>query len=83
MAVRLMSGGKLPCYNMPCALMRGAKMMGQQRVQDRLFYSFNLEDHIPANHLLRAIDSCLDLKEVRRTWKITTVPPDVLRSIPK
>ena len=37
-------------------------MMGQlSSGQDRLFYSFNLEDHIPANHLLRSIDRCLDL----------------------
>jgi transposase len=32
----------------------------------RLFYSFNLEDHIPANHLLRSIDRCLDLSDLRR-----------------
>ena len=32
-------------------------MMGQlSSGQERLFYSFNLEDHIPANHLLRSID---------------------------
>lgn len=41
-------------------------MMGQQKGnQDRLFYSFNLDEHIPANHLLRAIDRCLDLKGLR------------------
>jgi transposase len=34
--------------------------------QERLFYSFNLEDHIPANHLLRSIDRCLDLSDLRR-----------------
>ncbi|BAJ39718.1 putative transposase (plasmid) [Salmonella enterica subsp. enterica serovar Typhimurium str. T000240] len=28
--------------------------------QQRLFYSFNLEDHVPAQHLLRSIDQCLD-----------------------
>mgnify|MGYP001251434603 FL=1 len=40
--------------------------MGQQKGnQDRLFYSFNLEEYIPANHLLRAIDRCLDLKGLR------------------
>jgi transposase len=33
--------------------------------QERLFYSFNLEDHIPANHLLRSIDKCLDLSDLR------------------
>ena len=41
-------------------------MMGQlSRGQERLFYSFNLEDHIPANHLLRSIDKCLDLSDLR------------------
>ena len=41
-------------------------MMGQlSSGQDRLFYSFNLEDHIPANHLLRSIDQCLDLSDLR------------------
>lgn len=29
--------------------------------QDRLFYEFDLEDRIPANHLLRRIDAVLDL----------------------
>ncbi len=33
--------------------------------QDRLFYSFNLEDHIPTNNLLRSIDRCLDLSDLR------------------
>jgi hypothetical protein len=29
-------------------------MMGQNSGnQNRLFYSFNLDDHVPANHLLR------------------------------
>ncbi len=42
-------------------------MMGQQAsVQERLFYSFNLEDHVPADHLLRGIDQCLDLSELRQ-----------------
>ncbi len=41
-------------------------MMGQlSSGQERLFYSFNLDDHIPANHLLRSIDQCLDLSELR------------------
>ena len=41
-------------------------MMGQNGGnQNRLFYSFNLEDHVPANHLLRGIDECLDLTELR------------------
>jgi len=46
---------------------RGVEMMGQQGGnQDRLFYSFNLESHVPAEHLLRGIDRCLDLSELRR-----------------
>ncbi len=41
-------------------------MMGQlSSGQERLFYSFNLEDHIPATHLLRSIDRCLDLSDLR------------------
>ncbi|MDB5995338.1 MAG: family transposase [Pseudomonas sp.] len=41
-------------------------MMGQlSSGQERLFYSFNVEDHIPANHLLRSIDQCLDLSDLR------------------
>lgn len=41
--------------------------MGQQGGnQDRLFYLFNLESHVPADHLLRGIDRCLDLSELRR-----------------
>lgn len=34
--------------------------------QERLFYSFNLEDHVPSNHLLRAIDRVFDLSDLRR-----------------
>jgi transposase len=46
---------------------QGARsMMGQLLSgQNRLFYSFNLEDHIPANHLLRSIDQYLDLSDLR------------------
>ena len=42
-------------------------MMGQLGGnQDRLFYSFNLESHVPADRLLRGIDRCLDLSGLRR-----------------
>jgi transposase len=34
--------------------------------QKKLFYSFNLDDHVPGDHLLRGIDRCLDLGELRR-----------------
>lgn len=33
---------------------------------NKLFYSFNLEDHVPQNHLLRGIDHYLDLSELRQ-----------------
>jgi transposase len=41
-------------------------MMGQRGgSQDRLFYSFNLDDHVPRSHLLRGIDRFFDLSELR------------------
>ncbi len=41
--------------------------MGQQTgAQVQLFYSFNLDSHVPADHLLRGIDQCLDLSELRQ-----------------
>lgn len=43
------------------------EMMGQRpEAQDKLFYSFSLEDHVPQNHLLRGIDQVLDLGELRK-----------------
>jgi transposase len=40
-------------------------MMGQcSGKQDRLFYSFNLDDHVPADHMLRSIDRYLDLADL-------------------
>jgi transposase len=42
-------------------------MMGQRcGDQDQLFYSFNLDAHVPADHLLRGIDRFLDLSELRQ-----------------
>lgn len=42
-------------------------MMGfQTDNQERLFYSFNLEDQVPQNHLLRGINQYLDLSELRK-----------------
>lgn len=40
-------------------------MMGCQAEQTQLFYSFNLDQHVPADHLLRNIDRFLDLSELR------------------
>lgn len=40
-------------------------MMVQQVAQGALFYSFRLDDHVPADHLLRRIDGLLDFCFVR------------------
>ncbi len=58
-------------------------MMGQlPRGQQRLFYSFNLEDHVPTQHLLRSIDQCLDLSDLRAsTWRISIAPSGAPRLI--
>ena len=41
-------------------------MMGERQVgQGSLFYQFSLERHVPAGHLLRAIDRFVELEEVR------------------
>ena len=42
-------------------------MMGcQAGGQDKLFYSFNLEEYVPQHHLLRGIDHYLDLSDLRQ-----------------
>ena len=42
-------------------------MMGRQEAQQApLFYAFNLEGHVPADHLLRGIDRFLDLSELHQ-----------------
>ena len=40
-------------------------MMGQQVAQGALFYAFRLDDHVPADHLLKRIDGLLDFGFVR------------------
>jgi transposase len=45
-------------------------MMGDRLVmQESLFYEFRLDDHVPADHLLRRIDRFLDLRSVRTALK--------------
>src|SRR5215471_12195534 len=44
-------------------------MMGQQTRSESLFYYFRLEDQIPKDHLLRAIDEKVDLSFVRERVK--------------
>jgi transposase len=42
-------------------------MMGDQLVmQESLFYQFRLDDHVPADHMLRAIDRFVDLGPLRQ-----------------
>lgn len=45
-------------------------MMGERcGDQDRLFYEFDLEEMVPADHLLRRIDAVLDFDWLRRELK--------------
>ncbi len=44
-------------------------MMGLQSAPEQFFYDFCLEDHVPADHLLRQIDHFLDLSEAREKLK--------------
>ena len=42
-------------------------MMGpKQEAQSALFYDFSIEDHVPSDHILRAIDGVIDLSGVRK-----------------
>lgn len=42
-------------------------MMGERQVrQEALFYGFSLEEHVPADHLLRSIDRFVELGDIRR-----------------
>jgi transposase len=44
-------------------------MMGQQCRSESLFYYFRIEDHVPEDHLLRAIDRYVNLDFVREKLK--------------
>jgi hypothetical protein len=42
-------------------------MMGEREVrQEALFYDFSLEEHVPADHLLRAIGRFVEQSDIRR-----------------
>ncbi len=42
-------------------------MMGpRQEAQGALFYAFSVDDHVPKDHLLRAIDRFVDLADLRK-----------------
>ena len=58
-------------------------MMGERTVaQEALFYSFNIERHVPADHMLRSIDRFVDLSAVRDHLRLSTARPAAPRSIP-
>ena len=58
-------------------------MMGERRVvQEALFYEFSLERHVPADHLLRAIDRFVDLSGLRAHLRRSTARSGDPRSIP-
>ena len=45
-------------------------MMGERtEMQEALFYNFRIEDHVPADHLLRSIDRFVDLSDIREYLK--------------
>jgi len=44
-------------------------MMGVQEAPARLFYDFDLDAHVPANHILRQIDRFLDVYIVHAQLK--------------
>ena len=44
-------------------------MMGTQAAPAHLFYDFCIEDHVPADHLLRRINQFLDLEDLRAKLK--------------
>ncbi len=55
-------------------------MMGQQQQQPELFYTFQLERHVPPDHLLRQIEAILDLRAIRgaiRPYYSSTGRPSV------
>ena len=53
-------------------------MLGQQGgEQDRLFYAFNLDTHVPQDHLRRGIDRFLDLSDLR--WHLAPFYSDTGR----
>lgn len=57
-------------------------MMGQRSGnQEQLFYAFNLDDHVPKDHLLRGIDHFFDARDLRRHMASFTVIRGALRSI--
>ena len=63
--------------------MEGGAMMGERTVaQEALFYQFSLERHVPATHLLHAIDRSSIYPASARICALSTATPAGPRSIP-
>lgn len=57
-------------------------MMGERQTdQAALFYEFSLERHVPAEHMLRAIDRFVDLRACGSTWRRSIARSGALLSI--
>ena len=57
-------------------------MLGpKQEAQSALFYDFSIEDHVPSDHVLRAIDGVIDLSGVRQHLSEFIAQLVALRSI--
>ena len=58
-------------------------MMGERAVaQEALLYSFNLERHVPSDHLLRSIDRFVTCRISATICGRSIARRDALRSIP-
>lgn len=44
-------------------------MLGRQKAHARLLYAFDLETHIPSDHLVRGIDCFLDLSDLHEEMR--------------
>jgi hypothetical protein len=56
-------------------------MMGERTVlQESLFYSFNLDRHVPMDHMLRSVDRFVDLSGIREHLKPLSSPHEVIRT---
>lgn len=59
-------------------------MMGRQVAQGSLFYGFRLDDHVPADQLLRRIDGLLDFGFVREAVADSrSIQPPAARDAPR
>jgi len=60
-------------------------MMGKQSAPEELFYRFRLEDHVPSDHPLRALDGVLRFEQARKVlaeyysqWGRPSIDPELM-----